>query len=166
MWAQPRARRPSRRAQQVDGAQDPGDDECRADRISPEQAPASRDQARPELHDRDGGSHAPEHGARRSDGVGNSLEQVTGVGQGAARLAETIGIYAHDSLKWSGARQVPAAAGDLARAGPPDAVDARHQVMERFQQRKRESQLFCLASGVTEGFLDLERSPRLEILKR
>lgn len=67
--------------------------------------------------------------------MSNFLEQGSGVGQDAAGSAQVIRIGGHGFLNGAvRGRFRPHDA--LARAGPPDAIDTGHQVMERFQQRK------------------------------
>ena len=67
--------------------------------------------------------------------MSDPLEEVPGVGQDAAGSAQVIGIDAHGFL--NGALRGRFRPEDLpARAGPADAIDTGHQVMERFQQRK------------------------------
>src|SRR6185503_1048637 len=61
-------------------------------------------------------------------------------------------------LQWSVLRRVPREAGRM--------IDARHQMVESFQQRKRQSVLLGLADGIAEGLLDFQRSSGLEVLKR
>lgn len=94
--------------------------------MSSEQACARRNQARPEPRDGNGRGHAPQHGTRRSYRVGDSLEQKADVGNGAAGTAQAIGIDAHDPLNGV----------ICGRFRQPQTIDARDQVVKRFQQRK------------------------------
>ena len=61
-----------------------------------EEASTRGKQSRPKPYDGNGRGQTPQRGARGSDCMGDPLEEAPGIGQGAARMAQMIGIYGHD----------------------------------------------------------------------